>query len=393
MSESDTPAWSVVLSQTDQSGLAYAHQQPKSVDELSFLLAAAQKNNTAIVIGSPSRIPPKTDVTSLVYADISSLKNVIEYSVPDQVIHVQTGITIGDLRKLLAANNQWWPVYVPDDWTLLDVLNSGEGGAAEHGFQGVRDLVLGCTVATATSSVINCGGKVVKNVTGYDMTKVFVGARGTLGAIVSAQLRLYAMPQFSCSLAWDFADISNCLSLCSKLVKSGLPLAALSIRNTESEAWRVVGQAQGLEDVVNEVAESAGALQPGSVRTDAQSSEESWRSMTQQFVRRDDGSTLKIACPASLTRNIGDQLAKFGQVEIRPYRGKIIVVSPDAKGLTSVVGNAAQASAPIVVAFADEKYNYRIRRFPSSDATLAELQARLKREFDPADVLNPFASL
>lgn len=398
MSESDTPAWSVVLSQTDQSGLAYAHQRPETLDELSFLLAAAQKNNTAVVIGTPLRIPPQTSVPALVYADLGAFDRVIEYSIPDQVIHVETGITLGDLRKTLVANQQWWPVFLPDDWTVLDAIHYGDAGATEYRFSSVRDLVLGCTVVTSSGAAITCGGKVVKNVTGYDMTKLFIGSRGAYGAVISAQLRLYALPSHASTLQWSASEYPDVAQIAKKLVQSGLPFTALHMTAESGRFWQVSARVQGSSQVVDEITAAAtSVVESKGSRLSSTDETQYWQHVLSLFAAPDDDSLVRLAAPSRAIVRMADYLRDAGPIEIRPLSGKVIVRTEQEPSRLEVARTtaeqAAQPEAPIVVAFSDEQYNYRVERYPAIDEPLRSLKARLKSQFDPCGILNPFVEL
>jgi FAD/FMN-containing dehydrogenase len=326
---------------------------------------------------------------------MSCFKNVIEYSVPDQVIHVETGITIGELRGLLAANNQWWPVFLPDDWTLLEALNTGESGALEHKFSSVRDLVLGCNVLVGSGSLIKCGGKVVKNVTGYDMTKLFIGSRGSLGAIVSAQLRLYALPQYAVSLRWDLNSFLVAKELTRKLIKSGLPLDVVTILATDAdEGWSVLAHAQGMPDVVDEVVESALTLiDTEAYRLYGEAVDQLWHLMTTQFCARDDDNMIRIVAPGNVLMQIGQRLPKLGPTEVRPHTGRVTLRSDDLDSVHNLLSRHTDELTPVVVAAPDSKYNYHIRRYPSGGTAQAELQSRIKAQFDPSNILNPYVAL
>ncbi len=402
MSESDPSAWSVVLPQTDHSGLAYTHQQPKDVDELKALLIAAKKNNTAVVIGAPQRIPPNSELSSLLFVDLQLLDEVLEYSIADQVIEVSTGIRLAALRKLLAANNQWWPIYAPDDWTLLDAINVGDSGALEHRFPALRDSILGCKVLTAEGNLIKCGGKVVKNVTGYDMTKLFVGSRGTLGAVISAQLRLYALPISSCTLQWSAATCAEAFALSQTLTKSGLPLSAVTVVNSlalnqlssSARRWCVLAQVKGVPAVTEEVVAAANTIRPSD--NEPLMGEEDrlfWQSLVQHFSTLDDGTCLRFATGSKNACAMADELAAIGPLEFRPLSGRATVRTLESDRVLALLSRQASASAPVVVACADDKYNYRVHRFPAPTAALSAVQARLKQGFDPSAILNPLAKL
>jgi FAD/FMN-containing dehydrogenase len=379
------------------SELAYAQQQPSTIDELAFLVAAAEKNNTGVIGGTPGRVPPSAQLTSLSYADISSFTKVIEYSIPDQVIHVESGIKLGDLRELLAANNQWWPVYLPDEWTLLEALNRGDSGSVEHRFLSVRDLVLGCTVVTGhAAGIINCGGRVVKNVTGYDMTKLFVGSHGTLGIIVSANLRLFARPAYSTTMRWELIECDDAMKLCHDLIDSGLPLYAVSVvKERAFKSWNVSVQAAGVQTVVDEVVEAATALRRKKQKRLIDVKETSfWQWLTKRFYQSEE-SVVQLSAPATLLGKMAPDLAAVADLEIRPFGGRMLLRGASMDTVFEIVAKHAEPSAPVVVAGENDRYNYVVRRCPDSpaDQVRSQLQARVKARFDPGGVLNPFALL
>lgn len=379
------------------SELAYAQQRPSTIDELAFLVAAAEKNNTAVVAGSPGRVPPGAQLTSLAYADVSAFTRVLEYSVPDQVIQVETGIKLGELRHLLEKNNQWWPVYLPDEWTLLDAIDRGDSGAVEHRFLSVRDLVLGCTVVTGhAAGIITCGGRVVKNVTGYDMTKLFVGSHGTLGIVVAAHLRLYAKPSFSSTMRWEFVECDEAVQLCRDLIDSGLPLYAVSIlKERANRLWAVTVQAAGVQAVVDEVVEAASAMKKKKPKVLLGEKDVGyWKWLTKRFYASEE-EVVYLVAPMTVLARMSSELAAVGDLEMRPFSGKCLVRGVSLDAICDIAAKFADSAVPIVVAGANDQYNYVVKRTPERDAdgVRAELQRRLKVQFDPGRVLNPFASL
>jgi hypothetical protein len=156
------------------------------------------------------------------WLDVSRLNQVLDYNPNDLTITVETGITMGDLATVVEPHNQCFPLCYPPDTLLLDVLgedspaiNSGLG-LAQRGYP--RDWVLGLTLLSGEGVLSHCGGKVVKNVTGYDLCKLYVGNQHQLGLIGTATLRL--MPKTSKSeslLALGFTKIQDAL-LASQLI-------------------------------------------------------------------------------------------------------------------------------------------------------------------------------
>src|SRR5262249_11266456 len=104
---SEGPSWSVALSHKHKDGFAFAHEAINSEQELISLLETAQHSRTAVIVGKPGRVPTNNRTSAAVYADLSSMRAVVEHSVPDQIINVQTGITVAELNSQLKQHHQW----------------------------------------------------------------------------------------------------------------------------------------------------------------------------------------------------------------------------------------------------------------------------------------------
>jgi glycolate oxidase FAD binding subunit len=124
----------------------------------------------------------------------SRLNQIVEYEPADLTLTVQTGIAMSDLASELKRNNQLLPLDAPPGATLGGVLATGSFGPWRHAYGPARDWVLGVRVVHADGRVTKAGGRVVKNVAGYDMTKLYLGSLGTLGVTVEASLRVTPLP-------------------------------------------------------------------------------------------------------------------------------------------------------------------------------------------------------
>src|SRR5438874_1682569 len=150
-------------------GITSAHVCPDTLDDIASFVQQASSKGTAIVPAPMRPAPAAFTGSSVAFIDLKSQNKVLEHSKEDQVISVQAGMRLAELEQILGKHRQWWPVTSRDkDLTIGDLINYGQGGCLEHQFGGPRELVLGLTVILASGDVIRCGGKVVKNVTGYD---------------------------------------------------------------------------------------------------------------------------------------------------------------------------------------------------------------------------------
>ena len=174
---------------------------PASEKELRELLAEASRAGEAVVLsGGGTRpglgAPPERADLLL---DLRGLAGVIEHHVHDLTVEAWAGTTVGSLNRALAPSGQFLPLDppIPEKATLGGVIAAGEPGFRTAPGSRPRDLLLGISAVLADGTRIRSGGRVVKNVTGYEMTKLFTGSLGTLGAIIRVTLRLRALPEAS----------------------------------------------------------------------------------------------------------------------------------------------------------------------------------------------------
>jgi glycolate oxidase FAD binding subunit len=171
---------------------------PESLESLSEIVARCDRDRRKILIVGGDTLagmgfpPEQLDVTLVT----SSLARVIAYERADLTIAVQAGASVQTIAKLLAAQGQFVPFDAPRPQyaTLGGTLASGWLGPRRHVHGRLRDYVLGSTIVLADGSVARAGGIVVKNVAGYDMSRLYVGSFGTLGVLVQANLKTLALP-------------------------------------------------------------------------------------------------------------------------------------------------------------------------------------------------------
>jgi glycolate oxidase FAD binding subunit len=136
---------------------------------------------------------------------VDGLSEVVDYVPGDLTITVGAGISLEKLATITREHNQWLPLnpFGSDDGTIGATIATGSYGPFAHGFGTIRDLVLGLQVVTGEAKIIRGGGRVVKNVAGFDLVRLMTGAWGTLGVITQATLRLYAMPSTRQTIAME----------------------------------------------------------------------------------------------------------------------------------------------------------------------------------------------
>ncbi len=138
------------------------------------------------------------------------LDRITSYEPGDLVVSVQAGARLSDLQRSLAEHQQWLPLDPPfADATVGGILASGSSGPRRLGYGTARDLLLGLRVLGSDGIVTKSGGRVVKNVTGYDLHKLHIGARGSLGILVEAHFKVTPRPEVSCVIAYGCPDLAT----------------------------------------------------------------------------------------------------------------------------------------------------------------------------------------
>ncbi|NUP65013.1 MAG: FAD-binding oxidoreductase, partial [Nonomuraea sp.] len=182
---------------------------PETVEEIAAVLRACAAHDLAVVpVGGGTKLhwgPPPSRCDVLL--DLCCLNEVLEHAAGDLVVRVQAGVTMETLSGVLAAKGQELALDVPfaDDATVGGTLAAALPGPRSFRYGTARDLLIGVTVVLADGTIARSGGKVVKNVAGYDLGKLFTGSYGTLGVIAEATFRLHPLPAERC---WVTAETS-----------------------------------------------------------------------------------------------------------------------------------------------------------------------------------------
>jgi glycolate oxidase FAD binding subunit len=173
--------------------------RPGSVGEVGELVRRAAAEGQAVYpLGGRTLLglglPPARSGFGI---DLRGLDAVLDYPARDMTVTLQAGITLANLQKLLATENQRLPVDVPhpDRATLGGALAANVSGPRRYGSGTLRDYVIGIATVNDEGQETKAGGRVVKNVAGYDLCKLHVGALGTLGIITSVTLKLRPLPE------------------------------------------------------------------------------------------------------------------------------------------------------------------------------------------------------
>ena len=166
---------------------------PADAEEISEILKLASSERWAVL---PAGGMTWLKSTANLIVSTSRLNQIVEHEPADLIAVAQAGVKLTDFNAKLAENGQWLPLDPPDDGraTIGGVVATGLGGPQQFGYGRPRGAVIGMKVVLADGSTIKAGGKVVKNVAGYDLCKLFTGSFGSLGIIIEVNFKLRPRP-------------------------------------------------------------------------------------------------------------------------------------------------------------------------------------------------------
>lgn len=169
---------------------------------------ARARGDTMRIAGRRQWLDAAHPVSAARTIDLAVLTGIVEYIPGDFTLTALAGTTLGEIRRATGAENQWLALdpYGSDLGSLGATVATASSGPLAHAFGTPRDQVLGMEVVTGTGDLIRAGGRVVKNVAGFDLTRLFTGSWGTLGVITEISVRLRARPVAEANLAVELPD-------------------------------------------------------------------------------------------------------------------------------------------------------------------------------------------
>jgi len=232
---------------------------PGTEEEVSRLLGLAAAERLAVIpVGGRTKLgwgnPPRG--ADLVI-DLRRLDRVVEYEPDDLTVTLEAGVRLGALARVLEGHGQFVPLDPPlaPRATVGGIIATDASGPWRHRYGTVRDLLLGLTTVAADGTVTKGGGRVVKNVSGYDMPKLHVGALGSLGIVTAATLRVHPRPGAEGAWVFGMASAEVLLEAALRLLDSPLVLDRLELVNgptlsrLEVDCPHPVGLAVGIGSV------------------------------------------------------------------------------------------------------------------------------------------------
>jgi glycolate oxidase FAD binding subunit len=261
---------------------------PASSEEVAEVVRFALAEKLAVLpLGSRSKcelgLPPERYDVAM---DMTGLHGIAHFDAGDLTLSVDAGMPLRELEMYLKQRGQFLPLAVPcfESATVGGTIASGIDSALRQQYGSARDFLIGAEFVDGTGQLCKSGGRVVKNVTGYDLHKLLIGSLGTLGIITRLNFRTFPLaPAFGGHLA-GFEKPQAALECSNAVEKAGLPLANLEVLNPraavmirailqrsgeasplelEREQWFVYASFEGSEEVVQRIAEELKTITRG----------------------------------------------------------------------------------------------------------------------------------
>ena len=190
---------------------------PASTHEIQEVLGYASDSGLSVIpAGSGTKLgvgnpPEQVDLI----LSTSRLDQVLEYEPADLTVTVEAGIQLATLQAKLAEHGQYLPLDPPyaDRCTIGGITATNASGPSRLLYGSARDRVLGIRVVQSSGTVVKSGGKVVKNVAGYDLNKLYLGSFGTLGVITEVSLKLQPLPEIERTVLLTFSEIGETINV------------------------------------------------------------------------------------------------------------------------------------------------------------------------------------
>ena len=213
---------------------------PGTAEEVAAVLHYASEHHLGLIPrGYGTKVsmgtrPKKYDIA----LSLRNLKRVIHYEPADLTIGVEAGMTFGDFQNLVAQSGLWLPLDPRGgaDSSIGGIIASNAAGPLRQGYGGPRDMVIGLKIATTDGKIAKTGGRVVKNVAGYDLGKLLTGSMGTLGVIVEASLKLFPKPPERATFALTVATLEVAQDLRRRILRSPLDPMRLVLLDASAAA-------------------------------------------------------------------------------------------------------------------------------------------------------------
>jgi glycolate oxidase FAD binding subunit len=367
--------------------------EPTTFEEAADVLAAAGANGSAIRFrGAGTKAGWGAAGPEPSYElGTGSLDRIVEHNAGDLTAVLEAGVPLARAQALFTKAGQMLAIDPPlgagERATVGGVVATADSGPLRHHYGGARDLVIGMTVALSDGTVARSGGKVIKNVAGYDLAKLFTGSFGTLGMILAVNFRLHPRPPQRVTVLGVASDAGVLGSAARALTAAPLELDALDI------AWR--GRRGGLLAAVSGAEPAARAnraaklmQEAGLSQVDVTDDDEQLWARQRAGQRSAHAALVRVAARPSLLPGVLRATDACGGTAIGRAGLGTSYLELDPESVPRLREELPASAHPVLL---DAPAELRAAADPwgTRNGPALELMRRVKRRFDPAGVCNP----
>ena len=388
---------------------------PATAEEAVAGLQAFSDAHRPVFIRGTVKSKPRTTPEKAVMLSTANLNGIKTYAADDLYITVGAGTPLADIQAFLAADRKQVPLVSP--WPAMSIgglVAANINAPLRMRYGSLRDIVLCGTVALANGRLVRVGRPVIKNVAGYDLTKVFVGSQGTLGLLTDITLKVVVQPRVKRSLLVPLDNLQHGLRYARTLLPSVLVASALvlckdcmlptmsQISQTPQAPYTLVYTAEGMaEDVQAELAQVRHILQaehaPAPIEIDTGSGSDVWATLLGDTGNPIQSVLLRVGIPTKdMPMYINDQSAILQHGAFLADIGNgLLYATMNASDATPAQRWIEQLRTPAlalegyaVVITMPEEWHGAIDRWGYQPQAL-DVMRRLKKQWDPEGILNP----
>jgi len=326
--------------------------------------------------------------------ETTGLSEIVEYEPADLTVTVQAGMRVAELQRILGEQGQFLALDPPLDGgaTIGGAIATNASGPLRFAYGTARDLVIGTRVANPDGTITHAGGRVVKNVAGYDLNKLYIGSLGTLAVVVELSFKLAPIPPATATIGGRLPSLSVANAIISAVVRSPLAPLAVELVGSRQLVFRVGGYPQAVERQVRDL--SALIEQHGGEPEQAD-----WDDVVGARVeaRRRDV-VLKAAAPISTSSRVVEilerQLAGLDPVVWAHAGNGVAYAACDAPSDAEVLRDARREmvtlgdNASLVIERCPTALKSEIDVWGDAGASIGLMRA-IKARLDPKSTLNP----
>jgi glycolate oxidase FAD binding subunit len=389
---------SAVLEEQDPIGAAETIVEPQSAEEIADLVRKCEADKISLApVGAGRTLSQIRRAPVRIAISLRRMVNIVAYEPEDMTVVAQAGLTVGNLNATLATPGQRLPVDPrdPDATTLGSLIAAAHAGPLRLSEGTVRDLLIGIQYVGAGGRIVRAGGRVVKNVAGYDLMKVLTGSFGTLGIVTEATFKVRPIPENYRLAVAAFPDADAAFDAASNL-HDQVPLIHLEVASRAASAaigasvrFLVLAGFGGIHSELNYQSERiAKALCPDVELLEGQHALELYSALRDLSLGNNAIAARIAVLPDQLARCARESSAEFvahvgsGIAELWSQGGDPHLIAQWRELAHSASGHLRVVSAPASI-------REQLEFFDHPNPGAFKLMQRLKSTFDPAGTFNP----